>query len=171
MDSLYLIQKKEDYCQEIGHLVSMMNYVRDRTKRTVDGLSIEQLDMVVEKDGNSIGALLLHMAAVEVYYQALTFEGRGLNKEEESKWLVALNLGEKARKEIRGYPLSYYLSILDDTREHSLTTFRELDQSWLFREIPFWQNKPSNHYFCWFHVIEDEIRHVGQIVRQKKRIV
>lgn len=170
MDSLFLIKEKEDYCQEIGHLVSMMNYVRDRTKRTVDGLSIAQLDMVVEKDGNSIGALLLHMAAVEVYYQVLTFEGRDLNKEEVSKWLVALDLGEKARQEIKGYPLSHYLNILDEIREQTLTKFRKLNQSWLFHEIPFWQNKPSNHYFCWFHVIEDEIRHVGQIVRQKKRV-
>jgi len=36
-------------------------------------LSTEQLDFVFDEESNSIGSLMLHLAAVEVIYQDITF--------------------------------------------------------------------------------------------------
>jgi len=75
----------------------MMNYVRSTTLRAVAGLGLDELDYLHDPQSNSIGALLLHIAAAEVGYQAATFEARALNEQERQHWGTAIDLGEKAR--------------------------------------------------------------------------
>jgi hypothetical protein len=43
---------------------------------------VDQLDYLHDPQSNSIGALLLHIAAAEVGYQAASFYARDLNEEE-----------------------------------------------------------------------------------------
>ncbi|CAH8770379.1 DUF664 domain-containing protein [Paenibacillus dendritiformis] len=59
-----------------------MNYARFKTLEEVRSLSKEQLDFLFNDQSNSIGALLLHFAAVEYAYQIETFEKRDFNEEE-----------------------------------------------------------------------------------------
>jgi uncharacterized damage-inducible protein DinB len=119
----------------------MMTYVRSTTLRAVAGLGLDELDYLHDPQSNSIGALLLHIAAAEVGHQAATFEARALNEQERQHWGAAIDLGEKARDEIRGY---------------------ELDQ-WLEEQTSFGNGQRVNNYFKWFHVIGHEINHRGQI--------
>ena len=63
------------FTPQMGRLVSMMNYVRSTTLTAVEGLKVEQLDYLSDAQSNSIGALLSHIAAAEVGYQAATFDG------------------------------------------------------------------------------------------------
>jgi hypothetical protein len=44
------------------------------------------------------------------------------------------------------------------------------DDDWLSQERPFWENLPANHYFMWFHALEDEVNHRGQIRWLRKRL-
>lgn len=39
-------------------------------------MSIEQLDFLLDDKANSIGSMLLHLAATERFYQVHTFEGK-----------------------------------------------------------------------------------------------
>ena len=87
------------------------------------------------------------------------------------EWGVALNLSERARGEIRGHDLSYYLQILKKVRSKTLAEFAKRDDGWLYKETPFWNNRPANNYFKWFHVFEDELNHRGQIRWIRKRAV
>src|SRR4051794_16153732 len=105
--SLYLIGDISGYTPQIARLVSMMNYVRHATISAVEGLTIGELDYLNEQESNSIGALLLHIAAAEVGYQAATFYKRQMNEDEKHEWDTALALGEKARQEIKGHCLDY----------------------------------------------------------------
>ena len=57
-----------------------------------------QLDFLLDAVSNTIGALLLHFAAVEYAYQVTTFEKRDLNEEELSEWGPALEIGCKRKK-------------------------------------------------------------------------
>ena len=82
MENLLLITDIPGYSPQISRLVSMMNYVRFTTLNTVKGLTQNQLDFLLDAQSNSIGALLLHCAAIEYCYQVSTFEKRGLNEEE-----------------------------------------------------------------------------------------
>lgn len=163
MDKIYLITDIPGYTPEISRLMSMMNYARHSTLRAVQDLTIEQLDYLMDERSNSIGALLLHFAAVETAYQIETFEGRDLTDDEIASLEPALNLGDRGRAEIRGNELSYYIDKLNEVRARTYELFKTVDDNWLHTEKPFWFNKPANYYFMWFHVFEDEINHRGQI--------
>lgn len=169
-DRLFLIGDLEGYTPGIARLVSMMNYSRWTTLEAVDGLGTAELDRLHDPEANSIGALLLHIAAVELSYQAGTLEGRGLSDEESAEWGAALELGDLGRREIRGRPLEHYLRRLSAVRERTLRALRERDDGWLEEERPFWGGRPANHHFMWFHVLEDELNHRGQIRWLRKRL-
>src|SRR5262249_6637993 len=49
------------------------------------------LDSVTSSQSNSIGAILSHISAAEVGYQAATFYDRDLNEEERIEWGAALD--------------------------------------------------------------------------------
>ena len=168
---LFLISDIPGLTREISRLVSMMNYARWTTLMEVQGLTTKQLDYLHDADSNSIGALLMHIAAVEVSYQAATFESRNLNRDELREWSTALKLGERARRDIKGYDLDYYLRALDKVRDKTLAEFGKRTDEWLDEETPFWNNLPANNWFKWFHVFEDEINHRGQIRWISKRAV
>ena len=169
MDS-FAVKPKDGFSPQIGHLVSMMDYARFTTLRAVRSLTLEQLDYLHDEKSNSIGALLAHMAAVEWFYQVFTFEAHEPSKEEYRPWLAALNLGNRAKKKIKGEKLKYYLNLLDNTRKKTYEHFATLNDAWLYEEKPFWDKKPVNHYFMWFHVFEDELNHRGQIRWIRKRL-
>ncbi len=76
--NLYVISDIAGYTPHISRLVSMLNYVRHTTISAVSGITTEELDYVNHPTGNSIGSLLMHIAAAEVGYQAATFFHRPL---------------------------------------------------------------------------------------------
>lgn len=167
--NLYLIADVGGYTPQIGRLVSMMNYARWTTLAAVEGLEVEHLDYLHDPQSNSIGALLLHIAAVEASYQAATFGPDGFDGGEPGRMGAALSLGERARREIKGHGLGHYLSVLESVRSRTLAELARRDDEWLYEETPFWGGRPANNYFKWFHVFEDEINHRGQIRWLRKR--
>lgn len=169
VESLFLIGDVPGFTPQIGRLLSMMNYARHTTLAGVKGLSVEQLDYLHDAESNSIGALLLHIASVEVAYQADTFYARDLNEEEEREWGAALSLGERGRREIKGHELAYYAGRLNDVRAKTLSELARRDDAWLDEQTRFWGGRPANNYFKWFHVFEDELNHRGQIRWLRKR--
>ncbi|MRN57288.1 DinB family protein [Paenibacillus monticola] len=170
MDKIYLITDIPGYSPQISRLLSMMNYARHTTIESSKDLTIEQLDYLLDPHSNSIGALLLHFAAVEYAYQAATFEGRDLSEEELLIWGPALSLGEEGRVKIRGNDLNYYIDQLNTVRLRTFELFQSVNDDWLNKEEPFWYDKPANYYFMWYHVFEDEINHRGQIRMIRKRL-
>jgi uncharacterized damage-inducible protein DinB len=160
---LFLIGDIPDFTPQIGRLVSMMNYARYTTLSAVAGLGVDELDYLPDPQSNSIGALLLHIAAAEVGYQAATFYARDLNEEERREWGTALDLGERARREIRGHELDYYLSRLEQVRAKTLAELGRREDRRLEEETSFGSGQRVNNYFKWFHVFGHELNHRGQI--------
>jgi len=145
----------------IGRLVGMLSYARLTLLAAVEGLSLEELDHLHDATSNTIGALLAHAAAVEHFYQVLTFEERRPSASEEAPWLAALDLGEEGRRQLRGRALQSYVDELTEARRITLAALAERDDTWLERPlvaVPEW-----NAHWAWFHVAEDEISHRGQI--------
>src|SRR4029450_1313013 len=99
----------------------------------------------------------------EVGYQAATFDARDLNAAEREQWGAAINLGERARDEIRGNGLDHYLASLDQVRAKTLAELGRRDDQWLDEQTSFGSGQRVNNYFKWFHVIGHEINHRGQI--------
>jgi len=92
---LFLIGDLPGFTPQIARLVSMMNYARSVTLQAVAGLGVEELDYLHDAQSNSIGALLSHIAAAEVGYQAATFGARDLSAEERLQWGAALDLARR----------------------------------------------------------------------------
>ena len=162
MDQTFLIAEIPGFTPQIGRLVSMMHYVRSTTLAAVAGLGIEELDYLHDQQSNSIGALLLHIAATEVGYQAATFDIRELSAAEKQEWSATLQLGETARREVRGHELEYYLTRLEQVRAKTLGELSQRDDEWLEERTSFGSGQVNN-YFKWFHVFGHELNHRGQI--------
>ena len=160
---LFLIGYIPGFTPQIGRLVSMMNYARHTTFSAVAGLGVDELDYLHDTESNSIGALLFHIAAAEVGYQAATFYARDLNGEERDEWGAAIDLGERARREIRGHELEYYLSRLERVRAKTLEELGRCEDQWLEEQTSFGSGQKVNNYFKWFHVFGHELNHRGQI--------
>lgn len=149
---LFLIGDIPSFTPQIGRLVSMMNYVRHNTPSEVGGLWVKQLDYLHDPKSNSIGALLLHITAAEVWFQAETFLGRELGAEEMREWGAALDLGEEARREIRDHNLDYYVSRMGEVRAKTLAEFGRCEDKWLEERTP-WEGGgrtiTSNGFTSW----------------------
>jgi Protein of unknown function (DUF664) len=170
---LAIVGPKQGYSPQIGTLVSEMAFMRDQVLHSVKGMSQADLDFLLDNKANAIGALLLHLAAVEKFYQLNTLQGLSEDKIPESfkeKWGMPMELGEPARKGIKGNNLDYYLNILRETRENTLAEFRKRDDAWLMAVDKTWGWGPTNNYCKWFHVTEHEANHNGQIKLLKSRI-
>lgn len=168
-EKLYLVTDIPGYTPNISRLICMMNYARQVTLHSVNGLTVKELDHIFDDKSNSIGALLLHIASVEYFYQKFTFEERDLTEEENSKWIAALDLGEKGQKEIRGNDLDHYINILSELRNRTYELLKGKDDAWLEKKVSYGKTE-ANNYHLWFHVFEDEINHRGQISWLRKRI-
>jgi uncharacterized damage-inducible protein DinB len=160
---LYRIAEIPGFTPQIGRLVSMMNYVRSTTLSAVAGLGVHELDYLHDTESNSIGALLLHIAGAEAGYQAATFDGRNFSEVEGQEWDAAVALGERARREIRGHELDYYVSLLEQVRAKTLAELGRRSDDWLEEWTATRSGQRVNNYFKWFHVFGHEINHRGQI--------
>jgi len=164
---------REGYSPHVGTLVSMLNWMRGVILGPVKGLRVAQLDHLHDAKANSIGALLLHLAAIERLYQVHTFEGRNwgdFDNEIKKEWNLPANLGKEARKSIKGHDLAYYLDKLKTVREQTLAELKKRDDTWLMQVDPNFGWGPTNNYCKWFHVCEHESHHNGQIKWLKSRL-
>jgi hypothetical protein len=172
-DEMNIIGPKKGYSPQIGTLVSMMTWMRTVMLHSVKGMSQKDLDFLLDDKANTIGALLFHLAATDRIYQINTFEAnplKDLPADYKEKFGIAMDLGEPARKTIKGHNLDFYLNLLSETREHTLAEFRKRDDAWLLAVDKTWGWGPTNNYCKWFHVCEHESNHNGQIKFLKSRL-
>src|SRR5262245_24574555 len=144
-----IVGPRKGFSPEIGTLTSMMAFTRMQVLMSAKGLSTEQLDFLLDDKANRIGALLLHLVAIETFFQLNTFDGLKWGSWSDSikqKWDVPGSLGERARKAIQGNNLDYYLNLLKETREKTLAEFRKRDDKWLMAVDKDWGWGPTNNY-------------------------
>lgn len=171
-DNIHLIGPMEGYSPHVGTLLSTMIMMRAWIVRGVKDLTMEQLDFQLDDKSNSIGAMLLHLAATEKYYQLNTFDEMSWGSwgnDVKKKWQVPMGLGKEGREKIKGNNIDYYLSNLEEVREVTKKEFAKRDDDWLQKSEPFFGNQPTNNHAKWFHVCEHESNHNGQIKFIKKR--
>jgi len=170
-----ILGPRPGYAPQVGTFVSMLTWMREANGviSATKGLSKVDLDYLIDPNANAIGALMLHLAATETYYQLNTFEGKKWDSWPDSvkqQWDSAMNLGDAGRKTIKGHDRDYYLNILQETRAKSLAEFGKRDDAWLMAVDKDWPWGPTNNHCKWFHVCEHEAHHTGQIAFLRKRI-
>jgi uncharacterized damage-inducible protein DinB len=172
-DGISILGPKPGYTPQLGTLVSMLTWMQPAVTGPVKGLTQAQLDYLFDANANSIGALLLHLAAAERFYQLHTFDGMkwgDFPKTEEERWGAAMELGDAGRKTIKGHDLKFYIDAMTEVRERSLAEFKKRDDAWLMTVDKTWPWGPTNNYCKWFHVCEHESHHAGQIDMLLKRV-
>ncbi|GHN00575.1 hypothetical protein WSM22_20640 [Cytophagales bacterium WSM2-2] len=166
-DTTYIIGPVKGFTPQIGTLVTMLNNMTARVEAQVRNINPKNVDHLFDENANSIGALVMHLAAAEAYYQVYTFENRGFNDAEKEKWQDALDLGEKAREKFKGKDISYYLDQLHEVRKKTIEELRKRNDEWLMEIKP---GSSSNTFFSWFHMVEHQSSHLGQIRMIEKRL-
>ena len=169
--NINIIGPREGYSPQIGILVSQMEWVRASVISATKGLTQPQLDFLVDSQSNTIGALLMHLAATDTIYQDLTFYNLpNFSPANKNKFAVAMDLGDEGRKQIKGHDLDYYMAILTEVRETTLKEFKNRDDKWFQEVDPEFFGGPTNNFCKWFHVCEHEANHRGQMTVIRKRL-
>jgi uncharacterized damage-inducible protein DinB len=174
-DSPNMLGPRPGYSPQIGLFVSMLTWMRDQNGviAATEKLSATDLDYLIDPNANTIGALMLHLAATETYYQMNTFDGKKWDSWPDSvkkQWDPAMGLGDAGRKTIKGHDRDYYLKILKETRAKTLAEFAKRDDAWFLAADKDWPWGPTNNLCKWFHVCEHEAHHSGQIAFLRKRL-
>ena len=155
-----VIKAPKKYDTQIGNIVAMLEDLKTRVTYSVQNISDAETDFLLDEQANRVGALIYHLAATEKYYQLYTFENRTFNAEEKAMWDAALNLGDEAREKFTGKPIKYYLKIWDEVRNETLKLLKTKDDAWFNAMIA--QGGMNNHW-AWYHVMEHQANHMGQI--------
>jgi hypothetical protein len=166
LTGLSVLGSRHGYSPQIGILVSQLDWIRQCTLTRLHNLTREDLDWLPCSNGNSVGALLFHLAASETYYQFNTFDGLPwpvTSPETKRRFGPAMKLGDLGRTLVRQHELPFYLDTLTEVRERTLAEFRKRDDGWLMAVDESWFWGPTNNFCKWFHVCEHESHHLGQI--------
>ncbi|HTF63255.1 MAG TPA: DinB family protein [Edaphobacter sp.] len=105
------------YSPQVSILVSQLDWMRRVVLTRLQNLTREDLDWLPSLDGNTIGALLLHLAASETYYQFYTFDGLPwptTSPETKKRFGPAMKLGDLGRRLVRNHDLPFYLDTLTE---------------------------------------------------------
>lgn len=157
---------REGYTPHISIMISMMDWMRGVVMNQVDGMSMKDLDYLHDENSNTVGAMLLHLAATEKYYQLNTLDNMewdSWSDKVKAEWDTPMELGERGRQIIKGHPLSYYQDKLNAVRDRTKEELKKKDDNWIFYTDEDWFWGPTNNYCKWFHVVEHESNHNGQI--------
>jgi uncharacterized damage-inducible protein DinB len=174
-NTINLIGPRAGYSPHVGTIVTMLTWMEPAVLGPTRGLSQQDLDFLLDKNANSIGALMLHLAATEVLYQRMTFNNENFDKypaDYAARWGAAMDLGDAGRASIKGHEVAYYQDAIREAREKTLTEFAKRDDAWLLTPLkePGWGGGPVNNYCLWFHVCEHISHHAGQIDLSAKRV-
>ena len=165
-----IVGPTEGFSPQIGVLVSILAFTRAQVLNCVREMSVSDLDFLIDAQSNRIGAMLSHLAATETYYQLNSFDGVKWGDwpvSVKQKWDVAMNLGDEARRMIKGNTVDFYLAPLRESRERTLEQFRKRDDGWLAETENGWD---WNNFAKWLHVAEHESNHNGQFKFLRSRL-
>ncbi|CAM1373010.1 conserved hypothetical protein [Tenacibaculum litopenaei] len=152
---------------QIDNMISMLEDLRLRVSGAVKHLDLRETDHLHDAKANRIGALVLHLAAAEVYYQKYTLGEAYKDAKIDKELKAAMDLDDEGRKVLKGKEIGYYLDIYNKVRKRTIEALRKKDDRWFKQVNP--GNGISNQY-AWFHVMEHQSSHLGQILFLKKRI-
>ncbi len=167
---LYHVTPLAGFSPRIGAYLAMMDDISAQIERYVTGLKEQELAWIPNERCESIGTLLLHLAAVERSWIGEDICKRPMGEE----WIPAFAIRFKV-PQISGKELPYFLDILQKTRSETKAALAEFSDADLQNEmIPLDPGDESNAKkrftieWILYHVLEHEAHHKGQIPLMKR---
>jgi uncharacterized damage-inducible protein DinB len=169
MALIHSIDSPDGFSPRVGIYLAQLEDVRRRTKRYVEGLSAEQLSWCPSDKVESVGTLLIHIAAVEFSWIQEDIMRRPMGEE----WMIAFPIRFDL-PQISGKSLEYFLEKLDTVRTQTRNVLASLGDEDLSRTItPLDEEsdgEATQYTIEWilYHLIEHEAHHKGQIAVMKR---
>lgn len=169
MTNVIKIASEVGFTPRIGTYVAQLEEVRERTRRYTDGLSPRQLAWHPGPDVESIGTLLIHIAAVEVSWIQEDLLRRPMGEE----WKIAFPI-RFGLTQVSDRPLEFFWDKLDTARVETRAALTNLTDVDLDRAVvPLDQEgstNPGQFTIEWilYHLVEHEAHHKGQIAVMKR---
>ena len=111
--------------------------------------------------------MLKHIASLEYQFQLVTFANRKLNAAELKIWKGCF-ANELSLNYSKNHTSAYYISTLKKQRKNTLQGLKLKTNKWLLADNELYPQ--ANNLFFWYHLIEDELCHTGQIKYILKRV-
>ena len=161
----------EGFAPMVGALAAMLMHSRETVLDAVKDLSAHQLSHQHDEKANPIGALLAHMSAVEWFYVNASIQQRTPSGPEWGVWGPLLRLTPATWAATKGQTLDEHVERLASVRARTMSGLREKNDAWLRESFALpWTSEPANNHWAWYHVIEDELNHRGQIRWLRSRL-
>jgi len=158
------------YSLRIGLFLAQMEDIRRVTKQYVEELTAEQLSWHPNPKVESIGTLLLHIAAVEFSWILEDIFKHPMGQE----WEIAFPI-RAGIPQVSGQPVAYFLGKLDTVRSEvrsALATLTDADQERAIipQDAGSSAQKTGGYTIRWIlhHLIDHEAHHRGQIAVMKR---
>ncbi len=143
----------------VAFIFSMIDRVRTRLLRVIEELPDDALDFTPDmKNIETIGTLLLHIAAVEWSWIFEDMDGEDMDYE---RWKHAFPLREDL-PQLTGKGKQFYIDRLHEVRKDVHERLRDIDDSSLHQLIDIGQAEVTVEWIL-FHLIEHEAMHIGQM--------
>lgn len=157
----HMLEKSQDLSPRVATWYSQMEEQRKRLFRMVEELDDGMLDFSPdERKIETIGTLLLHIAAVEWSWIFEDIEGRTMDFQ---RWKHAFALRPTVDiPQLKGKTKDFYLDRLVKVREEVYQRLSKLNDHNLDQMVGSDQNKFSIEWIL-FHILEHEALHIGQI--------
>ncbi|MFK7813789.1 MAG: DinB family protein [Maribacter sp.] len=162
----YEIKPVEGYSPNIGLIVAMLEDLKVRITDQVKDLNQAETDFEFDENANSIGALVMHLISTEAYFEIETLEGRQWSEEEKERLGFAGGLNEESKLKLKDKPIQHYLDLWNEVRQKTLAGLKTKDDDWFASEV----DDGMNYHWAWYHVMEHQANHMGQIALVKNRL-
>jgi uncharacterized damage-inducible protein DinB len=151
------------YDPEIGRWLWAMEDTRRRTRESLQGLDDRALDWIAPHADNSIGALLYHIAAIELdWLYADILEGTAFPPELEALFPHDVRDDQGKLVSAAGMSLADHLHRLDLVRRYFLDVFRGMSLA-EFRRVRHLPDYDVNPEGIIHHLMQHEAEHRGQM--------
>lgn len=157
----HTLECDESLSPRVARWFSQMEEVRKKLLKTIAKMSDDELDFTPdERNVETIGTLLLHIAAVEWSWIFEDIDGKEMSFEE---WKFAFPLRpEVTLPQLKGQGKKFYINRLNNVRHDVYQRLLKLNDSDVDRMVGT-EEKYSIEWIL-FHIIEHEITHLGQII-------
>lgn len=163
-----ILDRDPSLSPKVGMLYNMMVKNRQRLLEVVEGIHDDLLDYTPDTHTvESIGTLLLHIAAVEWGFFFYNLDKRETDNE---RWKYAFANRDDSLNQLTGKGLKFYLYELLKVRNDVYERFKLISDEDLQNIIEDAYLKGSKYSIEWmfYHIIEHEAQHVGQILLLKR---
>ena len=165
-EDFFFLQKDIHQSTRVNLFLAEMLLSRKKLLVIINELDDEVLDYTPnERKVESIGTLLLHIAAVEWSWIFEDIDGIEMNFE---AWKHAFPLRKEVNiAQIKGKTKSYYLDKLQTIRDEVIARINKFSDKDLDNAVGTIEEKYTIEWIL-YHIIEHKIQHLGQILLLKR---